>query len=482
MPGFLDFFNKKQMSVRKTGPLQETDYQTIASLLKTNKQTMAEFEAAYARCALPQVSENFFEVNAKQAAAQQNARLVDAEKSDIIERIVGELLEQTAWYTTDGTNVSMGKSVEPFLGAPVEKAELEAIPPEYRPQLTGRYMTVDINAPSYVQVLNYYAEFTKNPQGKWGKAAYDRFRQGLDILDLDSILYQIIKNNQNSMGHWLPALEIGATRHGFFKIPPTTIIQVPLTLLQLTRLDWDRLTPMTMAVVDRYCQKAFHLDERKEYFVKTGTYSSKYDFRNAHVTGAKEVREIGEYLLFIHHQALQMASPLNNKQIYGASTTNEWVVRDFIRDKEDNPTIYKGMPLHTEYRIFVDFDAKKVIGYNPYWDPEVMKGRFAAGAGDSAHDKHDYIIYLMHEDTLMKRYHENVKQVVQRVEEMLPDIPLDGQWSLDIMQNGDDFYAIDMGQAANSALKECVPPKLLKPAIENWISDLPKAMEAHRKK
>lgn len=272
---------------------------------------------------------------------------------------------------------------------------------------------------------------------------------------------------------------MGVATHGFFKIPPTTIIQVPMTLLQLTRIDWGSLTPMTIAIVDRYCQKAFHLDENKEYFVKTGTYSSKFDFRNARVTGAKEVRELGEYLLFIHYQALQMASPLNNKQIYGASTTNEWVVRDFIKDKEDNPTIYKGMPLHTEYRVFIDCDTKKIIGHTPYWDPAVMKRRFAEGAAeDSPHYKHDYIVYLMHEDVLMKRYRENVERVLQHVEEMLPDIPLSGQWSLDIMQNGNDFYAIDMGQAANSALNECVPRKLLKPANEDWMADIPKALES----
>lgn len=478
MPNIFKSLLKKQNDPQKEAAAQGIDYLRIASILKTDKHTLEQFETAYAQLALSQISENFFEVNAKQAANQQNTRLAEAEKSDVVERVVGELLAQTAWYRTDESGVSMGEAVEPFLGKSVEKSELAAIPPEIRPQLTGRYMTVDMDVPSYVPVLNYYAEYMKDPHGKWGKASYDRFRQGLDILNLDRILYEIIRNNQNSMGHWLPALDIGVAEHGFFKIPPTTIIQVPMTLLQLTRIDWESLTPMTMAIVDRYCQKAFRLDENKEYFVKTGTYSSKYDFRNARVTGAKEVRELGEYLLFIHYQALQMASPLNNKQIYGASTTNEWVVRDFIKDKEDNPTIYKGMPLHTEYRVFIDFDTKKIIGHTPYWDPAVMKRRFAEGAAeDSPHYKHDYIVYLMHEDVLMQRYRENVERVLQHVEEMLPDIPLSGQWSLDIMQNGNEFYAIDMGQAANSALNECVPHGLLKPANENWMEDVPKALE-----
>lgn len=57
-----------------------------------------------------------------------------------------------------------------------------------------------------------------------------------------------------------------------------------------------------------------------------------------------------------------MASPLSQPSIYGVSTTNEWVVREFIPDKEGNPCIYKGLPLHTEYRVFVDCDTDEVLG------------------------------------------------------------------------------------------------------------------------
>lgn len=246
-----------------------------------------------------------------------------------------------------------------------------------------------------------------------------------------------------------------------------------MSLLQLTRCDYNLLTPSTIAIVDRFCQKAFHLDEAKEYFIKTGTYSSKFDFRNAHVHGAKEVRELGEYLLFIHFLALQMASPLSSKQIYGVSTTNEWAVREFIPDKENNPTIYKGMPLHTEYRVFVDFERGEIIGVNPYWDPAVMTKRFAHEAdADSPHQIHDYIMYKAHEDTLMKRYYTNVDKVCAHIKAMPNDIDLSGQWAIDVMQNGDDFWIIDMSLAQNSALNECIPESLRKPLKENWIPTL----------
>ena len=72
----------------------------------------------------------------------------------------------------------------------------------------------------------------------------------------------------------------------------------------------------------------------------------------------------------------------------------------------------------------------------------------------------------------MQRYDEHVDEVCMNIEKMLPDIRLTGQWSVDVMQNGDDFWLIDMGLAKDSALKECVPAMLLRPVKENWIPKL----------
>lgn len=448
----------------------------IAELLKTDVQALKEFETAYAKTVLTEPATNdFFSVNAKQAANAVNKPAVDVATEDIINRIVNELLAQTDSMTafSDGRyEVSLAEGH--YDGTPVTAEEIYALPEKLRPQLTGTLMKIDVPEPSYQAVLSYYLEYLKAPDTREGRRAYNLFRQGLDILDLDHIMYDIIGMNWNSIGRWLPFLCEAVNKQSFFKIPETRVIKVPITLLQLTRCEYGQLTPTTLAIVDRFSQKVFSLDVSKDYFIKTGTYSSKYDFRNCYIHGEKEVRELGEYLLFIHYQALQMASPLSSPVIVGAATTNEWVVREFIHDKENAPTIYKGMPLHTEYRVFVDFDAKKVIGMNPYWDPAVMKQRFGREAdANSPHQIHDYIIYMMHESELMTRYQENTEMVKKHIEEMLPNFWLKGQWSIDVMQNGDDFYIIDMALAANSALVKCVPQELLKPVRENWIPGKP---------
>ena len=451
------------------------DKDKIAKLLQTTPEILAEFEKAYQKQVLSDntPSDNFFEINAKQAA-ESHAGFSNTDcpqLHDIMMRIVDELVAQTPIWEFDGTR---SKATEISVALPDKCVTLEEItnlPKELQPELSGNLMKRDINEPSYIMLLDMYQHYhtEKNPTKRQG--FYHRFRQGLDILDLDPITYEIIGMNPNSMGYWLPRIADATIEHSFFKIPKTTIIKVPLTLLQLTRQPYENLTRTTLDIVDKFCQKVFKLDTEKEYFIKTGTYSSKFDFRNAHIWTPHEVLELGEYLLFIHYQALMMASPLSSPCIYGVSTTNEWVVREFIQDKELNPTIYKGLPLHTEYRVFVDFNTKQVIGINPYWDPAIMKERFLRDAENDNHCKHDYITYTANEERLMKRYNENKDMISSKLQELISDIDgLSGQWSIDIMQNDTDFWLIDMHLAQNSAYyEECVPEELRVPLEENWL-------------
>ena len=452
----------------------------VAELLKIQPEKLDEFEKAYQKAALAdeQMSTNFFDINSRQASDVAHSRPIPKALNEdllqnIIERAVAELTSETPVLAiTDGTVSNETLPCLPNGTMELTNEDLRELPTSVRPQATGHLMAVDINTMSYTHVLDFYLKSLSGRDEKLRTNMYHMFRQGLDILDLDPIMYAILGQNPNSMSHWLPQISSAATKHGFFKIPKTRIVKVPMPILQLSRIDYDSLTPTTLKIVDDWAMKAFDLDVNKTYFIKTGTYSSKFDFRNAKVTGEKEVRELGEYLLYIQHQASMMAGPLTSPCIYGVSTTNEWVVREYIEDKENNPCIYHGLPLHTEYRIFVDFDTDEIIGISPYWEPEMMKKRFSQeNDAASPHMRHDYIIYKMHEETLMNRYNENKDNILAHIKEMIPDVNLPGQWSIDIMQNGNDFWLIDMATADTSALRECVPSNLLKKTPENWVPE-----------
>lgn len=440
----------------------------IAELLNTSPEALAAFESAYAKAELnAESSDNFFELSAKDAKSQNKALPASEDINDMIQRIIKELLDDTRMYTYENGKAEATVLALPNPVIPVTNEDIKTLPEELRPELTGRLMKVDIPEESHKALLSQYKRWMETGN----KQFYHMFRQGLDILDLDSITYEIIGTNPNSMGNWLPQLVQANQNKNFFKIPNTKILKVPMTLLQLTRQDYMSLTPTTKAILNEYVFKAFDLDETKDYFIKTGTYSSKFDFRNTHVSESSEIHEIGEYLMFIHFQALQMASPLSSPSIYGVSTTNEWVVRDFIPDVEDNTCIYHGMPLHTEYRIFIDCDRDIIIGAENYWKPEVMMKRFSEQRNMA--DQHDAITYMANMEKLTARYKENVKTVCDHIRELLPDLNLKGQWSIDVMQNGDDFWLIDMAIAESSAYYECVSEDLRLPITENWLPQIP---------
>lgn len=464
-------FSPKEDDIKKMALTKDA----IADLLKVSPEALASFEASYQTGILDNgpATDNFFELNAKQASSARAPGKLTPELKALNDRIIDELLGEAHILEYDGETITL-RGFQPSLTdgrSLVTKEEVMAIPEDIRPQLTGHMVKCCLDprdtSPS---IIAAYAKWRKETDPKKKAFLYGHFRQGLDILDLDGLAYEMLGTNPNAMGNWLPAIVDAVGQSGFFKIPKTKVMKVPLTVLQLSRLDYGGLTPGTMDIVDRFCFQAFGLDESKDYFIKTGTFSSKYDFRNAKVTGAKEVRELGEYLLFIQNQAVMMAGPLTNPCIYGVSTTNEWVVREFIHDTENNPCIYKGLPLHTEYRVFVDADEKTVLGMAPYWNPEVMEQRFGHEPdAASPHNVHDYIVYKAHEDTLMFRYHANEAKVLNEIRRLLPFLNLPGQWSIDVMQNGDDFWIIDMALAENSALKECVPAGLLRHREENWL-------------
>jgi len=103
------------------------------------------------------------------------------------------------------------------------------------------------------------------------------------------------------------------------------------------------------------------------------------------------------------------------------------------------------MPLHTEYRVFYDFDKKEVVGIANYWNPEVMTLEVLRSD--------DYFEYEKVRNKIKKEYDEHKQSVVNEVHKFLKNCEtLQGKWSIDVMKNGDDFWLIDIARMERSAL------------------------------
>ena len=477
----MDFLSRITQMFAGQGKDSSLSKEECIRLLKADPLKFEEFEQKYQSAVL------------QEDCPQRNTDVKITDLSDtvkdIVERIVtGCLLEMYPEYVEHPENFK-----------PVEPKEIYALPKEYRPQFTERYMTKDCNGENYKEILWFYQKFLeeKNPVKK--HELYSRFRIGLDLLDLDWVMWEMLDRNVNSIGHWFPALESAVKKQGFFKVPETKIRKIPVTMLQMTRLQYETLTPVTRMIINEYCKKVFELEEGKQYFVKNGVHSNKFDFRNARVVGKDEVNTLGEYLLFNHNLAVNMAGPLNQPSIYGPATTNEWCVREFIDTNDtqeefskirtgalvpDNTYdyIYHGLELRNELRAFVDFDTKQILGICQYWDPDTMKHRFNTYSdADMPTQKHDAVVFGVYEDVLTKRFNDTKDLIRDKLQVVVDNMGLHGQWSIDIMEkksvkdyaemtneSEDDFYIIDMALAAQSAFSERFKD-VLKPVQENWL-------------
>ncbi len=470
MTGFLD----RILHADRPQPL---DVDTAAIMLGTTPGLLAEFERSYHANILDRKNAPTGPLgpDAKTVVESRSGHDLSDEALALDARIVRELLADTSVIRFDGERLTATPSLAPVPEKYVTEADVNALQPGERPQLAGELIHRQFDTVNYPLLLDMWrrAADTKR-SAKARREAYGMFRTGLDLLDLDPVMYRMLDLNPASMGRWLPSLVKANEGRGFFRIPKTTIARAPMTLLQLSRVDYESLTPATLDVVDRWAQAAFGLNPDGEYFIKTGTFSSKYDYRNAHVTAPHEVAQIGEYLLYIQSQAVEMAGPLNEPAMYGMSTTNEFVVREYVPDRLGLPTIYMGLPLRCEYRCFIDCDTDELLGIHPYWDPEVMNKRFRdAPDASNPHMRHDAVTYAMREPSLMREYGESKDLVAAHVRELLPGLGLAGQWSLDIMRDGDDYWLIDMAPAERSTFYERTVPKgKRRPMVENWMPEL----------
>lgn len=178
----------------------------------------------------------------------------------------------------------------------------------------------------------------------------------ISVSDLTENLYQRFAENKNSMYNWFKeakyAIDNTLTE---LKYPKTKILRLPIELAQFIRLEYQETSKEDREFFNDYIFQQFGLEDGKTYFIKTGTFSSKFQFANAKCS---EPREMGEYFQVINNFAM----------LVGAGDTIDLVVREYIEDVEGNPTIYNGMPLRTEFRAFVDCDKNEVIGIVPYWN------------------------------------------------------------------------------------------------------------------
>ena len=319
----------------------------------------------------------------------------------------------------------------------------------------NKYMRTDgLPVDKSIDNLTQRINETKDPEQKRNLSAL--LERMESVFDLTEKLYATFNRNPNTFSNWFPdlrqaqekALQLG---YDFFKIPETQCFTLPIELSQFMRIEYQNTNSESRQMFNRILLDNLKLEKDKHYFIKCGVFSSKFEFRNCHLIPSEQ-NEIGEYFQVINNHAM----------LVGAGLSNDVVVREYIDDPEQRPTIYNGMPLRTEFRCFVDLDTKDVIQVVPYWNPLVMKHVLQSQGRTNPNIQKYYETYRDFENVLMDDYNKHVGVVSRQIQYIINNMKLHGRWSLDVMKSGNVFYLIDMAEMKSSALTELINPERLK--------------------
>lgn len=264
-------------------------------------------------------------------------------------------------------------------------------------------------------------------------------------------MYADWRKDPNLLSFWFPKV-----RDCGFRVPETTIIPVPDDILHSLFLEEEGdLARVEGFIRDTIMPRIKDMEARtggRIPFLKNGCFSGKFDFQTC---APKDDRPetILKSFLTINQDAIA----------FGSMGATEFVIRERIPAPKDAGVIYHGMPLRTEYRIFYDFDLRRVLYAANYWD--------ASNCADHMQGR-DQQTFMRQTPFIAGQYVKDVPAVMKECEEKLADVQgLGGVWSVDLLKDADGrLWLIDMAVGRRSAYWDPVKALMLSFEKEYWAT------------
>ena len=198
------------------------------------------------------------------------------------------------------------------------------------------------------------------------------------------------------------------------------------------------------------------MEPHKLYNIKNGCFSNKFDFS----TCVTNKMDLAKNLFKINYESHLMDT--------GGYT--ELVVRELIPyDSSKIATIYNGMPLREEVRVFYNMDTNQIEYMVDYWDYKYCKDRL--------YNKNDQLIFDWFHNKLKKRHEQHIQELnkmkifIKDNIDTLKIEGLEGVWSIDFMLVTDEskykgVWLIDMARGFRSTYWN---PAKLKPETRKTL-------------
>lgn len=186
----------------------------------------------------------------------------------------------------------------------------------------------------------------------------------------------------------------------------------------------------------------YNYSENDIIFMKNGTFSNKFNFETCHI-GLKKIHN--QNIFIDKFENLTFESLMHETGGHFV-----FVLREFIKPILEFGTIYNGMPLRPEFRVFYDFDLKNVLYTVNYWDYDYCSPYI--------YDDKDKKVFNEAKNNLnmyFNKYKESIENKVKKHMDNLSNNVMHGVWSIDLLLNSDDIdndlWLIDMAVGSRSA-------------------------------
>lgn len=241
-----------------------------------------------------------------------------------------------------------------------------------------------------------------------------------------------LRENKNNFSYWFPKLSI-VSQYGIM-VPQSYIVDVPEDIFKA----FFNERKNDMEIVQEWAQKALlplisqHF-KGKDVFIKNGCYSGKFSFdKCCHIKPDATDNDIVRNLCNLQYDSILKETDGNL----------EIILREWIKPQEGNKTIYEGMPLRTEMRLFYDFSSHKPLYWVNYWNWDDCHDPICVGwDGERKEDAdvyEEYYPYLEEElEMCQKKYWQNIVEALKNVTVM------EGIWSVDFLFEDDKVWLID---------------------------------------
>ena len=210
----------------------------------------------------------------------------------------------------------------------------------------------------------------------------------------------------------------------------------------MEKVNWNKLNEILKPTLDL-------MKPNRIYNIKNGAFSNKFDFDTCVVT--KE--DLAKKLWLINY----------NSTMFDTGGYTELVVREYIPfDPRKIPTIYNGMPLREEVRVFYNMETQEIESIVEYWEYDYCE--------PNIRNKTDNIVFNWFHNKVgdRKENHQDIlyglyEKIRSYIDTLKFDGELKGVWSIDFMyvNDLDDYkgiWLIDMARAHRSAYYD--PEKL----------------------